>query len=86
MPERVGDWWDHVNLELLINSPRSRWASEDDFCNQKLPFDLWIIMKAEGTANDPDAMDVEEQCIPAPNLNLLELITPEVRRGHFHHK
>ncbi|CAM9850942.1 unnamed protein product [Ascophyllum nodosum] len=60
-----------------LASQRSMWASEDDFCSQKLPFNLWIIMKAEGTANDPGAKDVEEHCIQAQELHRLELITPE---------
>ena len=86
MPERVGDWCDHVDLELLDNSTRLMWASEDDSCSQKLPFNLWIIMKAEGTANDPDALGVAEQCIQDKKISLLELITPEVWRGYFRHK
>ena len=86
MPGRVGDRWNHVDLKPLDNSTRSMWASEDDSCNQKLPFNLWIIMKAEGTANDPDALAVAEQCIQAQKISLLELITSEVWRGYFRHK
>lgn len=57
---------------------RSRWASEDDPCHQKLPFFLWVLMKSEGTAQDMDAKHVLEKCLQSSEVNLLELITPEV--------
>lgn len=57
---------------------RSRWASEDDPCHQKLSFNLWIIMKSGGTTQDTDAMHVLDNCIQTREVTLLELITPEV--------
>ena len=51
-------------------------ASED--CGQKLPFDLWIYMTAEGTAEDPNAKHVWNSCLKPRTIGFVELITPEV--------
>lgn len=39
-------------------------------------------MKAEGSAQSPDALHVRENCIKTKDVGLLELITPKVRTVH----
>ena len=36
-------------------------------------------MKAEGSADNPDAQHVRENCMHPKSVGLVELITPEVR-------
>lgn len=59
-------------------SYRANWKAGDEPCKQKLPFDLWALMKAEGSAQDPDAQYVRENCFEAKDVGVLELETPEV--------
>lgn len=60
---------------------RSEWGSVDEPCHKKLPFELWALMKAEGSAQSPDALHVRENCIQSTGVGLLELITPKVRQS-----
>ena len=39
-------------------------------------------MKAEGTAQDPDANHVRDECLKARTIGLVELHTPEVKMGY----
>lgn len=57
---------------------RSEWGSSDEPCHGKLPFDLWTLMKAEGSAQSSDAHYVRENCIQTQDVGLVELVTPEV--------
>lgn len=57
---------------------RSTWASEDEPCHQKLPFDMWAFMKAEGSGEDADVKHVYVECLRKPELGMIELITPKV--------
>ncbi|CAN0263570.1 unnamed protein product [Scytosiphon promiscuus] len=56
---------------------RSAWGSSDDPCHGKLPFDLWTLMKSEGSAQDSDAQHAREYCTQTQEVGLVELITPE---------
>jgi len=49
---------------------RAEWKADDEPC-QKLPFELWMHMKAEGSE---DIM----HCLQITHVGLLELTTPEV--------
>eukprot|EP00752_Nemacystus_decipiens_P009696 g8660.t1 len=64
------------NFDTLF-SLRSDWESVDDSCHKKLPFELWTLMKAEGSAQSQDALHVRENCIKTQEVGLVELITPE---------
>jgi len=64
------------NVQL---SYREEWKSDDEPCQKKLPFQLWTIMKAEGSAQSAAAQYVLENCIETADVGLIELITPEVR-------
>ncbi|CAM9640288.1 unnamed protein product [Scytosiphon promiscuus] len=61
----------------MMFSLRSDWGSSDEPCHGKLPFDLWTLMRAEGSALDSDAQYVWENCIQTEPLGLVELTTPE---------
>ncbi len=58
---------------------RAEWKADDEPCQKKLPFDLWTLMKADGSAQSAAAQDVLENCIETTDVGLVELITPEVR-------
>ena len=62
---------------------RSTWGMASEDCGQKLPFEFWIYMKAEGTAEDPDAKHVWNACLKPRTIDFVELITPEVS-GYKH--
>lgn len=62
----------------MVHADRSTWASGDEPCHQKLPFDLWLLMKAEGSAEDDDAQHVYVECLHEPEVGLVELITTKV--------
>ncbi|CAN0279349.1 unnamed protein product [Ascophyllum nodosum] len=59
-----------------LSAMRLTWRS-GELCDHKLPFEFWVYMKAEGTANDPDASHVRNECLKARNIGMVELITPE---------
>lgn len=62
----------------VFTSPRAAWQARDEPCQKKLPFELWALMKAEGSAQNPDAQYVRANCIQTTHVGLLELATPEV--------
>lgn len=43
-----------------------------------LSFELWTLMKAEGSAQNTDAQYVRANCLQTKEVGLVELITPEV--------
>lgn len=49
----------------------------DDPCYEKLSFELWTFMKAEGSVPDPVAEHVWTNCIQNTDVGLVELITPQ---------
>jgi len=57
---------------------RKEWKADDEPCYKKLPFELWTLMKAEGSAQSADAQYVREECTQTIDVGLVELITPEV--------
>lgn len=59
------------------------WHSEEEPCNQKLPFEYWIYMKAVGTEQDLDAYHVRNECLKPRDIGVVELVTPEVS-GQLH--
>ncbi len=59
---------------------RAAWQAEDEPCQKKLPFELWALMKAEGSAKDADAQYMRANCIQTKDVGLLELMTPEVQQ------
>ena len=63
---------------LAQPSCRSEWGADDEPCHKKLSFELWTYMKAEGSAENPDAQYVRASCMHTMNVGLVELITPEV--------
>lgn len=54
------------------------WSEDGEACNQKLPFEYWIDMKAAGSAEDPDASHVRTECLKLGDIGIVELLTPEV--------
>ncbi|CAN0417481.1 unnamed protein product [Pylaiella littoralis] len=60
-----------------VMSLRSEWDAHDEPCEKKLPFELWTLMKAEGSAQNPDAQHVRGDCIQSRDVDLVELITPK---------
>lgn len=63
---------------VIFDDDRSTWSDVGEPCNQKLPFELWIYMKAEGTAEDADANHVKNECLLSKAIGVVELVTPEV--------
>lgn len=59
------------------NNCRSKWFGIGESCHQKLPFELWIHMKAKGSANDTDADHVENECLIPMDIGVVELVTPK---------
>lgn len=57
---------------------RSEWDSSDEPCQKKMSFELWTLMKAEGSAQNSDAQYVRANCLQTKELGLIELITPKV--------
>lgn len=69
----------HVSPIVCTTDGRSQWSSAEDPCQKKMSFELWALMKAEGSADDADAKHVRAECIKGVNGPLrLELLTPEV--------
>lgn len=64
-----------VQARRQSNSYRDEWKA--DPCQRKLSFELWTHMKAEGSAQNPNAKGVRESCHTV-ELGQVELITPEV--------
>ncbi|CAM9844326.1 unnamed protein product [Ascophyllum nodosum] len=64
------------NFETM-SALRSTWRSNGELCGQKLPFEFWIYMKAQGTAEDTDANHVRTECLKSRAIGLVELHTPE---------
>ncbi|CAN0435025.1 unnamed protein product [Pylaiella littoralis] len=60
-----------------VFSLRSEWESTDEPCHKKLPFELWTLMKAEGSAQSPDALHVRDNCIKTQ-----ESTTSEAGQAH----
>lgn len=60
---------------------RARWAATDEPCQQKLSFDLWVVMKAEGTAADADAQHVLAECMNSQPVASLSLKVVDVSPG-----
>lgn len=60
---------------------RARWAAADEPCQQKLSFDLWVVMKAEGTAADADAQHVLAECMNSQPVSSLSLKVVDVSPG-----
>lgn len=56
------------------------WRNEEEPCNQKLPFEYWVYMKAVGTEQDFDAYHVRNECLKPRAIGVVELVTPEVSR------
>lgn len=68
----------NTDPNVSVPDNRSAWRSESESCHQKLPFDLWAFMKADGSANDVDAKHVYVECFREPEVGLVELIISEV--------
>lgn len=60
---------------------RARWAAADEPCQQKLSFELWVVMKAEGTAADADAQHVLAECMNSQPVSSLSLKVVDVSPG-----
>ncbi|CAN0155242.1 unnamed protein product [Ectocarpus sp. 6 AP-2014] len=60
-------------------SLRAEWDADDEPCQKKLSFELWSFMKAEGSAQNPDAQRVRASCVEYEEMEigLVELITPK---------
>ncbi|CAN0182350.1 unnamed protein product [Ectocarpus sp. 4 AP-2014] len=58
-------------------SLRADWDADDEPCQKKLSFELWTFMKAEGSAQNPDAQYVRASCVEHAEIGLVELITPK---------
>ncbi|CAN0287420.1 unnamed protein product, partial [Ectocarpus fasciculatus] len=58
-------------------SLRADWDADDEPCQKKLSFELWTFMKAEGSAQNPDAQRVRDVCVENEDIELVELITPK---------
>jgi len=56
---------------------RKEWTAAAEPCQKKLSFELWMLMKAEGSAH-PDAQYVRKNCIDTADVGLVELLTPKV--------
>lgn len=39
---------------------------------------MWVMMKGEGTEDDPDSQHLLAHCLDVRDVEVLELITPEV--------
>ncbi|CAN0154147.1 unnamed protein product, partial [Ectocarpus sp. 6 AP-2014] len=58
-------------------SLRAEWDADDEPCQKKLSFELWTFMKAEGSAQNPDAQRVRASCVEHEEIGVVELITPK---------
>ena len=67
---------------MIFDYDRSTWYGVGEPCSQKIPFELWIYMKAEGTAGDVDAHHVRNECLLSRTIGVVELVTPEVGEPH----
>ena len=76
LERRFEDVISRQNSARCDDGYRLTWRS-GELCDHKLPFEFWVYMKAEGTANDPDASHVRNECLKARNIGMVELITPE---------
>lgn len=57
---------------------RSTWLSTDEPCHQKLSFELWTAMIAEGPLPNADAQHVRANCLLSKDIGMLQLRTREV--------
>jgi len=64
---------------------RAEWNAKEEPCQKKLPFDLWVIMKAEGSDPQEAAQQVLENCFKSQGIGLVELVTPKVCLGFAFH-